>query len=203
MQLSPESTVTDQHIHDPDLELHLRALGLESIVEYQDWCSRNGYSVRVNKTWRERCRERFQIARDSIKIKSQRSRDEKRNPIRVIRAIFDEQLQEANLTLPSFKLIHKSVAGIDDPAARANFLRLLVHVSGRTKLVDSQPVIRHFGAQPGNTYIEALQALASCHTSWVRSLDVRGKVNRMATAKELDIVRQWAAQEGLALDELI
>ncbi|MEZ6045191.1 MAG: PcfJ domain-containing protein [Planctomycetaceae bacterium] len=42
---------------DPQLELHLQQLGLKSISEYKEWCTRNGFSKKLHKSFRQRRRE--------------------------------------------------------------------------------------------------------------------------------------------------
>jgi hypothetical protein len=47
-------------IEEPDRDLlnHISSLGIASVEEYRDWCARNGFSRKLNKHWKQRCRER-------------------------------------------------------------------------------------------------------------------------------------------------
>ena len=155
---------------DPELQSHLNVLGLNSVEEYGTWCARNGFSVRIDKHWRGRCKERYFAAQDAIKDRLARKKAEKRKPRRIIQRIFDGELDEPDLTQPHLLLIHQIAASIEDDSIRKAVRQLLLHVESRTGLLTTQPALPQFGTRDGNTFIEGLLGLARHRSHWIRPL---------------------------------
>jgi hypothetical protein len=155
---------------DPEFLPHLQALGLNSSKEYQTWCARHGFSTRLKKHWRERCKELYFAKQNAIEGRQDRKKDEQRSPRRTIREIFSGQLRDVELTQPHLALIHETAASREPRQARDAFLQLLLHVEGRTRLLSTQAAIPQFGVQSGNTFIEGLAALARNNERWTRPL---------------------------------
>jgi hypothetical protein len=97
---------------DPELRPHLNALGLKSAQEYVDWCARNGFSTRLNKHWRERCRERYFAALPKVQRHLTRTKEQKRNPGGILYRIFDGELDAAEIQRPELQL-NSTFAGVD------------------------------------------------------------------------------------------
>jgi hypothetical protein len=123
-------TFTSLVVRDRDLARHLAALGLKTVEEYVEWCSRNGFGTRPDKKWHQRCRERYFALQQTIQSRCARKRRELRDPRAVILAIANNELASSD---------QKTIC------------------------------------------------------------QVRGKANRMPTAKEMEILRRWAVQEGLTV----
>ena len=124
---------------DPELQMHLEALGLDSVEQYTSWCAQNGFSIRVDKHWRDRCRERYFAAQDEIKARLHRKKHEQRKPRKTIHRIFDGELDEPDLTQPQLLLIHQTAASIDDETTREALRDLLLHIERKTGLLSTQP----------------------------------------------------------------
>ena len=167
---STEPTAAEILTRDSEFALHLEALGLNSVEEYTDWCARHGFSTRLDKHWRQRCKERYFAAQNEIKDRLIRKKQEKRKPRRIIARIFDGDVEEADLTQPHFVLIHQAVEVIDDQPTRDAARRLLLGVEGRTGLLTTEPAYPQLGACDGNTFIGGLLSLSTHHASWVRPL---------------------------------
>jgi hypothetical protein len=154
---------------DPELQPHLDALGLKTVEEYQMWCAQHGFSTRLDKHWRDRCRERSFGAQDAIKDRLARKKGEKRKPRQTIQRIFDGELDSSRLTQPHLLLIHRTAVSINDDLTRTAFRSLLLHIEGQSGLLTTQPAHPQFGTQEGNTFIEGLLGLALQASHWVRS----------------------------------
>ena len=167
---SPEELAAERLADDLDLQSHLVALGLKSLEEYTSWCARHGFSVRVDKSWRDRCRERYFAARDGIRDRLARKKRELRKPGRVIERIFSGELSEQDLTQPHLALVAKIAGTITDGAARDAFCHLLRHVERSSRLLSTRPAVPRRGIIDGNTYIDGLFALALNRGHWIRPL---------------------------------
>ncbi len=162
-----ESTTVPE-VRDREFQEHLAALGLTTAEEYLNWCAQHGFSVRVKKHWHQRCKERYFACDHEIRTRCIRKKQESRHPRRTILKIVNNELVAAEVTQPHLIAICEVFSSLEGDARDA-FLRLLLHIQDCTDLLRSEPVIRHFGTQAGNTYIDALSALAKHHGVWLRS----------------------------------
>ena len=163
-------TPTLADLHDRELEQHLAALGLRTVEEYLKWCAQHGFSVRVEKHWHQRCKERYFALQDDLKSRSARKKHESRRPRAATLKIARNDLAVSELTQPYLVSISEAFASLENDARNA-FLRLLLHVQDRADLFVMGPVIRQFGTQGGNTFIGALSSLAKHHNSWLRPVE--------------------------------
>jgi PcfJ-like protein len=157
-------------LSDLELEEHLASLGLTSVEEYTAWCAQHGFSPRVKKRWLERCRERYYAAQHQIRGRLASKKQESRHPRETLRKIARGELTAENLTQPHLVAICEAFALLEGDAREA-FLKLLLRLLNGTKLLATEPVIRRFGTQAGNTFIDALAALAGRHRSWIRPIE--------------------------------
>ena len=164
--LSNEELVT----RDPDFRPHLVALGLNSAEEYAQWCARNGFSTRLKKHWRERCRERYAASGELLRRQRKLAREQVRRPRQTLESLFAGDLSEPDLTQSPLRLIHGLLASIEDPGTKQAFGQLLLHVQPRSGLVSVLPTLPQLGAEAGNTYIEGMLALAGVSGRWLREL---------------------------------
>ena len=170
MNPSPSGTSdADLLQRDGELRPHLESLGLTSVEDYKTWCVQNGFSTRIDKHWRDRCRERYIASRDAIERRLTCKRTEKRKLGRIIQGIFDGELDEADLTQPVLVLIHQAATRVENEHTRDAFLQLLLHVE-ETGLLTTQPAFPPFGEQNGNNFIEGLIGLARNCGQWIRPL---------------------------------
>jgi hypothetical protein len=168
---SSDTQAADILIRDPDLQFHLEALGLRSVKEYTGWCARHGFSIRIDKHWRDRCKERYFAAQDAITDRLARKKKEKRKPRQIIEQIFDGDVDEGDLTQPRLVLIHQAAKPIKDQPTRDAFRGLLMCAEGRTGLLTTEPACPQLGIREGNTFIGGLLSLGRNHQHWIRPLN--------------------------------
>lgn len=156
---------------------HITALGLSSVAEYRRWCRDHGFSRRIDKGWRERCREREVAAEPRIRDRLKRRRNESRKCGDVIRAICSGTLTADDVATPGFKQLARYVqtkhAYCDDrQVSRRVLARLLLHVEKRrAKFFDLRSSVGVDGDPHSVTYLGALVAVAAYQQYWVRPLD--------------------------------
>ena len=155
-------TQTLSDLHDHELERHLAALGLRTIEEYVNWCAHHGFSVRVEKHWHQRCKERYFALQQDLKSRSARKKQESRHPRAVILKIAHNELAASDLTQPHLVSIAAAFASLEGDARDA-FQRLLLHAQEHADLIHHAaggPAVWHAA---GNTFIDALSSLARHH----------------------------------------
>lgn len=158
----------------PEVREHLAALGLSSVEEYQRWCTSQGFSPRLEKHWRERCKERYFAAQGVIQGNLARKKREKRQPRHVLEELFRSQAEQGEPLGPNgstLELVRGRNAAIEDEGVRAAFRQLILFVQGKTKLLASRPALSRLGEAAGNTFIDGLLNLAHHHQDWVRSVE--------------------------------
>ncbi len=167
-QSTDTPTLTD--LHDHELERHLAALGLRTVEEYVNWCARHGFSVRVEKHWHQRCKERYFALQQVLESRSARKKHESRHPRSTILEIARSELAASDLTQPYLISISAAFASLQG-RVRDAFLQLLLHIQDCANLLLAGPMIRQLGMQAGNSFIDALASLAKHHDSWLRPVE--------------------------------
>jgi hypothetical protein len=163
----PKKDPTDQA--DPDLRAHISSLGLTSVEDYIAWCARHGFSRRTDKHWRVRLKERSYANRAIADARLARKKQEIRRPEKVIEQIFSGKLQEDQVTEPHLKAVCRACKSAQESRrTRLAFHDLLQHVSPGTGLLSGHLVIGQYGWQAGNTFVDALLALARHSRGWIR-----------------------------------
>jgi hypothetical protein len=163
----PKKDCTDEP--DPDLLMHIRSLGLSTVQDYLGWCAQHGFSRRTNKHWRLRLKERSYANRASAEARLAQKKQEVRKPEKIIERIFNDDLQEAEITQPHLKAVCRACKSAQESRrTRIAYYNLLQHVSACSDLVSGQPVIAQFGWQVGNTFVDGLLALARHARRWIR-----------------------------------
>lgn len=156
---------------------HIAALGLKSVADYRLWCRDHGFGRRLDKDWRQRCREREVAAAPQIQQRIKQRRNESRKCGDTIRAICSGTLTSDDVTTPGFKRLARYVqtkhAYCDGRQVSRNVLaRLLLHVEKRrAKFFDASANIGVDGDPHGVTYLDALVAIAAYQQHWVRPLE--------------------------------
>ena len=151
------------------LNSHLHDLGLGNVVEYQKWCRSHGFSDARHKSSAQRRQEKD--AKKDLSFSSDLRSDKQRmrHLDRTIKAIGRGEINVDVLTHPGLKKVHRIVENIDCVDTRKAFVRILAATLSRARFLDVSPVIAQFGSVPGNTYIEALGAVARYSRLWLRS----------------------------------
>jgi hypothetical protein len=163
----PKHDCTDDA--DPDLLTHIRSLGLSTVEDYIGWCARHGFGRRTDKHWRVRLKERSYANRAIADARLAQKKQECRKPEKVIERIFNGELQESDVGQPQLKAVCRACqAAQESRRTRLAFHNLLLHVNACSDLVSGRAVIAQFGWQAGNTFVDALLALARHSKSWIR-----------------------------------
>jgi hypothetical protein len=154
---------------DPELTMHIRALGLAGIGDYLGWCARHGFSRRTDKDWRLRLKERSYANRAVADARLARKKQETKRPKKVIEQIFCGELDEDEIADPHLKAVWRACETVEEShQTRRAFHELVQHASAGSGLVSSHNVIDQYGRQAGNTFVEGLLAIASHSSDWIR-----------------------------------
>lgn len=157
---------------DPDMLSHIRSLGLRGVEEYLDWCSRHGFSRRIDKHWRQRAKERSFSQREIAAARVAQIKQERKNPQRILDKIIGGELTGESVTQPHLQAICRAFAAVaGDRKARFALREVLRRASAGTELLSSQPVIPEFGHQAGNSFIDGLLALSRHFRGKLRPLE--------------------------------
>ncbi len=162
-----------QDAKERELAIHIHSLGLETVEEYRRWCAANGFSCRLKKDWKERCRERSKTKAAVIQERFVQQKNEQRNPVHLFKGICERRLRADDLTHPHLKRLCKAIeaerAHLDPPVNPQVLLHLLLHLhSRRVDLVGITQAIPVFGHRPGNSFVEALVLISAHYRAWVR-----------------------------------
>ncbi len=193
MRRKKVSSATEQ----PDAEFlsHISGLGISTVEEYQDWCGRNGFSRRLIKNWRQRCRERSHSQAAVAQERLDRQKREKKNHVQVLQGVCAGELTEADVSQPHLKRLCEIVrlAQGSKQQRHANqqvLQRLLTHLAKcRAKFFDGSPVIASLGLLPGNTFVEALAMVAAHADAWQRPIEQWKPRSRSATRQFSSLLR--------------
>ncbi|MEO1997281.1 MAG: hypothetical protein ABGZ17_18585, partial [Planctomycetaceae bacterium] len=162
---------------DRELSDHMHSLGLGTVEEYREWCARNGFSRKLNKHWKRRCRERFHHRQRDARDRLDQKKREQRKFIDVIRGICEGQIEEHDVTQQHLKrlcAVLKPGRGpqLERQVNRPALLRIVSHLNScRAKVFHGSPVIAELGEHPGNTFIEALALVAAHSAAWQRPVE--------------------------------
>ncbi|HEX5105565.1 MAG TPA: PcfJ domain-containing protein [Pirellulaceae bacterium] len=182
---STADTAQAIYVRDADFREHLKALGLASPDEYVPWCARRGFSMRLDKHWRERARERYFDARERVHQRIQQSKAERRNPLLTWDRVLQGQ-QHSEALPPPWRLIYERFSFLDDPAVKTALSGLLVQCHAQSRLITLQRAIPALRDQPGNTFAEGLIELAKTCAAWIRPISAwvprtRNKASQFAS----------------------
>jgi hypothetical protein len=158
---------------DRELLLHIKTLGLETVEGYRRWCAENGFSCRLKKDWRERCRERSKVKKAVIERRIEQAKHEQRKPAQLFKDICELRLTADDVKQPHLKRLCHAIkshrADVDPPCDPQSLLRLLQHLhSCRVDLVALAPAIPEFGQRLGNSLVESLVLISAQHRAWLR-----------------------------------
>ena len=159
----------DNELAEQEVLRHVKALGLDSVEAYVSWCSGHGLSTGTHKSDSQRKKECDLVERLQSDAVLAKMKDHTRRPQETIRSIYEGKLSEEDLNRPHLQKIQIAFDRLErDRKARGALLQLLLHVEKRGDLFDVKPAVVRLGPQDGNTFIEAMGALASWHKRWLR-----------------------------------
>jgi hypothetical protein len=152
------------------LHQHILELRFQTQEEYGAWCECHGFAPTGIKTAPQRKQEAALRAQERAAEAFQKGRRQVRKPVETLEEIYHDRLPASELTSPVLQAILIAFSGLRDniPVRRA-FLQLLQVAQRHTGLIDVTPVFPSLGAEQGNTYIEALLALAHHRSVWLRA----------------------------------
>lgn len=154
---------------DTALQSHREALHFGTQQEYAAWCERHGFAPNGPKSAHLRRQEATLREQERTAEALQKGRRQTRKPIETLVEIYHDRLPASELLSPTLRAVHSGFAGFgNDLSGREAFLQLLLAVQRQTTLIDTTPVLASLGPRKGNTYIEALCALAQQHDLWLR-----------------------------------
>ena len=144
---------------------HIRALGLGSPEEYAAWRQRHGWSASTHSTPLQRRQEIETAERERAEDALAASRRGRRSAVESLQAL--ARGEETPAATPFLRLAQSAFASARS-GEREPLLRLLIRAQDRTRLTSPEPAITEWGPQWGNTFTEALLALARHHKRWIR-----------------------------------
>lgn len=147
---------------------HIEALGFSSTDAYQAWCREHGFRPTLDKTPQQRQQEQRVWERQRGQAAMASARRHTRRPRETIQAIFDGEVAPEELKGELFQRVHAIAAAAGTSGAREPLRRLLLHAEKHADLLHQDPVIAALGAGAGNSYLEALAALAYHEGCWLR-----------------------------------
>ncbi len=151
---------------------HFLKLGMRTLAEYDDWCQAHGIGMARGKTSAQREQELIVAQREKAQVALQATRRRVRKPAEMIDVIAAGQIELATLTTPYLHKIHQMFAELPgDSSGREALRSLLLATHKYSDLQGTECAIAHFGYAQGNTYLDALCALAHRSHNWLRPLD--------------------------------
>ena len=177
------------------LMLHIKELGLDDLAGYQTWCRQQGLGDSLHKSPAQRSKE--------IKLHKRLQSDRALHKVRKltrrigdgIEQIWARQVQaEGELKTDALRLIFRAFAGlVGDERTRLRDLFLLIEKKAKNML-DARPSLTRLGQIEGNTYIEALGALARHGDAWVADLNDWKPESRNARRQFASLARHLLAR---------
>lgn len=150
------------------LQQHVKQLGLDGVVAYQAWCRQQGIGDAMYKSTAQRNKElKLHQQIQSTQV-LQAGRKHSRRTKDLVEQIWAGTLAEEALHTDALRLIGRAFAGLAG-RERAQLRDLLLHVEKRaSNLLDARPALQRLGRVEGNTFVEALGALARHSYVWQR-----------------------------------
>ena len=151
------------------LRQHVAQLGLDGMAAYQTWCRQQGLGDAIHKSAAQRSKE--------LKIHQQiqstqalhKGRKHSRRTKDIIHQLWAGAIAEEELRTEVLRLIYRAFIGLVGDQ-RAQLRDLLLHVEKRAPdLLDARPALQRLGRVEGNTFVEALGALARHSDAWQQS----------------------------------
>ena len=166
---------------------HVEQLGLGNLEEYRAWCSEQRLSPALHKSPAQRRKELDLCQR--LRSAATLSRKRPRRLEETIELICADQASEAELETETLRLVFQAFSGLEG-ANRTCLRDLLLHVEKRARhLLDGRPALDRLGQVTGNTYVEALGALARHGADWRQRPEMWRPESRNAQRQFASLVR--------------
>ena len=163
---------TAQATDSKQLKRHMRAIGVQSVDDYQSWCRNRGLGDGLRKSANQLQNERDLCKRQQAKAALTRTRRHTRSPKNTIVQLYRREIGKGRLGADYLNKIRSLFGHFEeDTRSRRALLDVLLQVEHRADLFGLEPTISRFGRRPGNTFIEAMGALARHHQDWVRPVE--------------------------------
>ncbi len=145
---------------------HIAQLGLDSVAAYQAWCRQQRLGDAIHKSAAQRSKElKLHQQLQSTQALHQ-GRKHRRRTKDLIDQLWAGTIAEQELHTEVLRLIHRAFAGLAGDQ-RTQLRDLLLHVAKRApSLLDARPALQRLGHTEGNTFVEALGALARHSRAW-------------------------------------
>ena len=148
------------------LRQHVAQLGLDGVAAYQAWCRQQGLGDAVHKSDAQRSKELKLHQQVQSTQALHKGRKHSRRTKDIIHQLWAGAIAEEELRTEVLHLIHRAFAGLAGDQ-RGQLRDLLLHVEKRApNLLDARPALHRLGRVDGNTFVEALGALARHSDAW-------------------------------------
>ena len=151
---------------------HFCKLGMQTLAEYDSWCESHDFGTARGKTQQQREREIAVLQRERAQAALETTRQRVRKPAEMIDAIAGREIEAETLTTTYLLKIHQLFMALPlDLGVRDAMRRLLLITHKYADLHGAEPAFAQYGYAAGNTYLDALCALAHRYGSWLRPLE--------------------------------
>ena len=148
---------------------HVAQLGLDGVAAYQTWCRQQGLGDAIHKSDAQRNKELKLHQQIQSTRALHKGRKHSRRTKDIIHQLWSGTIAEEELRTEVLRLIYRAFVGLAD-GQRAQLRDLLLHVEKRApSLLDARPALQRLGRAEGNTFVEALGALARHSDAWQQS----------------------------------
>ncbi len=151
------------------LRQHVAQLGLGGVAAYQAWCRQQGLGDAIHKSTAQRNKELKLHQHIQSTQALHKGRQHSRRTKDIIHQLWAGTIAEEALRTEVLRLIHRAFVGLVGDQ-RTQLRDLLLHVEKRaSSLLDARPAFQRLGRVEGNTFVEALGALARHSRAWQQS----------------------------------
>ena len=148
---------------------HVAQLGLDGVAAYQTWCRQQGLGDAIHKSAAQRSKELKLHQQIQSTQALHKGRKHSRRTKDIIHQLWTGAIAEEELRTEVLRLIHRTFVGLAGDQ-RTQLRDLLLHVEKRaSNLLDARPALHRLGRVDGNTFVEALGALARHSDAWQQS----------------------------------
>jgi len=177
-----------------ELLVHAQKLGLSSVEAYQGWCRQQGLGDSLHKSAAQRRKELELFQRIKSEAALAKVKTNTRRAAAVIAQVCAGELAEDELRTDELRGIYRACQNLDEEE-RQRYSELLLHVEKRARpLLSMRPVLDRLGPTAGNTFIEALAALALHAVDWRGELSAWKAESRNARRQFAGLARFLLAQ---------
>lgn len=152
-----------------ELQTHIEKLGLQSEIDYRQWCKKHDLGLGLYKSGPQKRKELDLANLERGKRLLSRQRGHTRHPRNTLRQLYDGSLSTSALGAEYLHLVRDHFGQLEaDPPTRRAFLDLLLAAEDRGKLFGLEPALPHLGEHPANRFIDGLAQLARHHQTFAR-----------------------------------